>query len=271
MVKTTKCCLKGWHLAATKWSFGLQNHGYFNSGLLASLIAFGCRLQGCARQWRQRKAACILLMMVALDCSANELPTLTIVTGLNQSSMSDRIEQQLKAAYLQLGYQMRVQRLPAGRSLMMTNAGEFDGELFRIAEVAEKYPNLLQVPAPLERINLHAFVKRNAKSNYSFWQQNQKLRVAYIRGFKMAESYMFSGEPVPMNTVAQAVQMLLQDKVDVLLEDPASVFSATLELSPDGQLEQLPEVLATADLYHFIHKKHQQLLIPLAALLSATR
>mgnify|MGYP003503745423 CR=1 FL=1 len=48
--------------------------------------------------------------------------------------MSDRIEQQLKTAYLQLGYQMQVQRLPAGRSLIMTNAGEFDGELFRIAD-----------------------------------------------------------------------------------------------------------------------------------------
>jgi ABC-type amino acid transport substrate-binding protein len=87
----------------------------------------------------------------------------------------------------------------------------------------------------------------------------------------MAESYTFSGQPVPMNTVSQAVQMLLQDKVDVLLEDPASVYSATIELSPNGQLEQLPEVLATADLYHFIHKKHQQLLIPLAASLSSTR
>ena len=226
------------------------------------LIALYYRLRCCI-------TSCVLLL--AFSAQANDLPTITIVTGLNQSSMSDRIEQQLKTAYLQLGYKMRVQRLPAGRSLMMTNAGEFDGELFRIAEIAEQYPNLLQVPTPLERINLHAFIKRSDQNDYSFWQQNPKLRVAYIRGFKMAESYTFSGQPVPMNTVSQAVQMLLQDKVDVLLEDPASVYSATIELSPNGQLEQLPEVLATADLYHFIHKKHQQLLIPLAASLSSTR
>ncbi len=230
------------------------------------LIAF------CHQRMASLRVICFIcsVLISASVCSATELPTITIVTGLNQSSMSDRIELQLKTAYLQLGYQMRVQRLPAGRSLMMTNAGEFDGELFRIAEIVEQYPNLLQVPAPLERINLHAFVKRDDKTDYSFWQQNSKLRVAYVRGFKMAESYAFSGEPIPMNTVSQAVQMLLQDKVDVLLEDPASVYSATVALSPDGQLEQLPEVLATADLYHFIHKKHQQLLLPLAAALSST-
>jgi polar amino acid transport system substrate-binding protein len=200
----------------------------------------------------------------------NAQQTLTIVTSLNQSAMSDRIELRLKAAYLHLGYQMNLQRLPAGRSLMMANAGNFDGELFRIAEVAELYPNLLPVPAPLERIQLHAFIKRNPHTNYHLWQQNITLRVAYVRGFKMAEHFKFSGTPVPMNTVNQAVQMLLQDKVDVLLEDPESVSSATIELSPNGQLEQLPEVLATADLYHFVHKKHQQLLMPLAAFLSAS-
>lgn len=200
----------------------------------------------------------------------NAQQTLTIVTSLNQSAMSDRIELRLKAAYLHLGYQMNLQRLPAGRSLMMANAGNFDGELFRIPEVAELYPNLLPVPAPLERIQLHAFIKRNPHTNYHLWQQNITLRVAYVRGFKMAEHFKFSGTPVPMNTVNQAVQMLLQDKVDVLLEDPESVSSATIELSPNGQLEQLPEVLATADLYHFVHKKHQQLLMPLAAFLSAS-
>ena len=81
----------------------------------------------------------------------------------------------------------------------------------------------------------------------------------------MAEHYSFAGKAVPVNTVNQAVQMLLQGKVDVLLEDPESVASTTIELSPDGMLKQLPSILATADLFHFIHKKHEALVAPLAA------
>jgi len=217
---------------------------------------------------------CVAIFMLAMFWTnsgfSSELPTLQVVTSLNQSAMSDRIEKKLSKAYQKLGYRIQVQRLPAGRSLMMANAGDFDAELFRIAEVAQQYPQLLRVPTPLERINLFAFVKRDATKSLSAWQQDTTLRIAYVRGFKMAENYSFAGKAMPVNTVNQAVQMLLQGKVDVLLEDPESVASTTIELSPDGMLQQLPSILATADLFHFIHKKHEALLAPLAASLQTT-
>lgn len=215
------------------------------------------------------KRLCVTLCMFALLWTnsgfSTELPTLQVVTSLNQSAMSDRIEKKLSKAYQTLGYRIQVQRLPAGRSLMMANAGDFDAELFRIAEVAQQYPQLLRVPTPLERINLFAFVKRDSTKSLSAWQQDTTLKIAYVRGFKMAEHYSFAGKAVPVNTVNQAVQMLLQGKVNVLLEDPESVASTTIELSPDGMLKQLPSILATADLFHFIHKKHEALVAPLAA------
>ena len=210
-----------------------------------------------------------LLMFFSQYGIATQLETISVATSLNQSSMSDRIEHKLRSAYLKLGYGMTVQRLPAGRSLIMANAGTFDAELFRIAEIGTQYPNLLKVPAALEQISLFAFVVKHPANDYGDWQKNQKLRVAYVRGFKMAENYRYLGKPVAINTVTQGVQMLLQGKVDVLLEDPASVASATIELRPDGQLQQLPAVLATAELYHFVHKKHQHLIALLAAQLQS--
>lgn len=55
----------------------------------------------------------------------------------------------------------------------------------------------------------------------------------------------------------QAVQMLLQQKVDLVLEDNSTMESLQ-RLEPG--LQRLPNVLAQAELFHFLHLKHQRLL-----------
>lgn len=225
--------------------------------------------------WYRRSPTFLLLLLgVMTSVAAQTPPTMAIVTGLSHSQMSARIENRLQLAYQQLGYRMTLQRLPSGRSLLMSNAGEFDGELFRISDIAPQYPNLRQVPTPLEHIQLFAFVRKDASKSYMRWQDNRQLRVAYVRGFKLAEHYRsqgrFRGQPMVVTTVDQAVNLLLQGKIDVLLEDIASLQSSTFELASTGQLQQLPEVLASRELYHYVHKKHQHLLVPLAKLLADT-
>lgn len=195
------------------------------------------------------------------------LKPMIIVTGLNRTELSDQIEQRLKVAYAKLGYVLQVERLPGGRSMRMANQGDFDGELFRIQETQNLYPNLLLVPIALARINLHAFVHKEHQ-NLENWQQDVSLRIAYVRGFQMAEQYPFAGKRIALNTLTQGVQMLLQHKVDVLLEDPVSMLSVTAELASNEQPIKLPSILSSAELYHFLHKKHQAMLQPLASLLA---
>lgn len=193
-----------------------------------------------------------------------ETPTLTIATSLTHSSLMVDIEQRLKNAYRRVGYELRIEHLPAGRSLTMSNDGIFDGELFRIADVERDFPNLLRVPVPLARIELHAFTLQGKPLEVD-WTQQRRLRIGYVRGFRLAERFAIHGQAVPVTTASQAVQMLLQDRIDVLLEDEATVRAV---LGPSvSQLRQHPTVLASAELFHFIHKKHQALLAPLSAAL----
>lgn len=198
------------------------------------------------------------------------LQPLTVASSVNSSAMTRMIEQRLKTAYQALGYQLKVQYLPAGRSLIMSNKGDFDGELFRIQSITEQYPNLLRVPVVLTQLELFAFVRQPAAINFQQWQQNQKLRIGYVRGFKMAEQYHCRGQKIAVTTTEQAVAMLQQGKVDILLDDLASVVQITGALDDNSPIRQLPAVLTRQALYHFLHKQHQALLLPLAAELQKT-
>ncbi|MCT6700519.1 transporter substrate-binding domain-containing protein [Rheinheimera sp. 4Y26] len=198
--------------------------------------------------------------------TAAPLPPILIASSVNQSALTRMIENRLAKAYLALGYQLQVEHLPAGRSLLMSNKGDYDGELFRIKNATANYPNLLLVPQPLTSLALYAFVLDEAQHQHTDaqWQQNPKLRIGYVRGFKMAEQYAFKGSRVAVTTTRQALEMLKQGKVDLMLDDVASV----LQVEPDltaAKLRRLPQVLATEQLFHFLHKKHQALIAPLAA------
>lgn len=197
------------------------------------------------------------------------LKPIIVASSVNQSALTRMIESRLAKAYLALGFQLKVQYLPAGRSLLMSNKGEFDGELFRIQSVASHYPNLRLVPVPLTSVELYAFVRPAFVADSQQWQQNAKLRIGYVRGFKMAEQYLFKGSRVPVTTTRQAIRMLNQGKVDLVLDDVESVLQVQQDLT-GTEIRRLPQVLSSDKLFHFVHKKHQALLEPLTAELQKT-
>ena len=186
-------------------------------------------------------------------------PTFTVAASLNRSAMTLEIEQQLSEAYQALGYQLQIQYLPAERSLKMSNNGQFDGELFRIAAVTEQYPQLVQVPVALAQIELYAVVQAKRSSEFSNWQNNEQLRIGFVRGFKMAERYQVAGHQIVVNTARQAVQMLQQGKIDLLLEDLLSLREAINGPEQQAGLRLLAEPLASEPLFHFVHQQHRAL------------
>lgn len=72
--------------------------------------------------------------------------TIQISTLLENDPASDIAEQVLKQAYLRLGLQLQVKKLPGERSLYGANNGETDGELYRKIGMERDYPNLVIIP-----------------------------------------------------------------------------------------------------------------------------
>jgi ABC-type amino acid transport substrate-binding protein len=129
----------------------------------------------------------------------------------------------------------------------------------------------LQVPVPLARVELYAFVNAGREHEFGLWQQDATLRIGFVRGFKMAELYEVAGHKTMVNTPGQAVQMLQQNKIDVLMEDLQSLHEATAGDEQAANLVRLPDVLATEQLFHFVHQRHQQLIPALSEQLQSQR
>ena len=214
----------------------------------------------------------ILALTLSMSLHAADVAphTLQIATSLNQSALSNQIEQQLQRAYGRLGYQMQVVRLPAGRSLQMTERGLYDGELFRIDGVQHEFSQLRQVPVQLASIELLAFVRTEQKNELRDWVLKKQVRVGFVRGFRLASQLQYAGHPVPVTTLEQAVGMLVQGKIDVLLEDQQSVQSVLPAKTEQAGISMLPGTLARAGLYHYLHQRHSALVQPLATVLKKT-
>jgi ABC-type amino acid transport substrate-binding protein len=162
---------------------------------------------------------------------------------------------------------MELVRLPAGRSLQMANRGLYDGELFRIDGIQQEFNQLKQVPVQLATIELLAFVRTEQLDELRQWQQQAKLKIGFVRGFRLASQVRYAGHPVPVTTLQQAVGMLEQGKIDVLLEDRQSVLSVLPAKTEQVGIIALPSVLATAGLYHYLHQRHSNLIAPLSEVL----
>lgn len=213
--------------------------------------------------------ALLLGLLIEFPLLAQETSTsqLQIATSLNKSALSDRIEQQLRQAYGRLGYQMQVVRLPAGRSLQMADRGLYDGELFRIDGIQQEFHALRQVPVQLTTIELLAFVRTEQQHTLRDWQDMKNLRIGFVRGFRLASQITYAGYANPVTTLEQAVGMLEQGKIDVLLEDGQSVLSVIPAKTEQVGITALPGVLATAGVYHYLHQRHSDLIEPLTLVL----
>ena len=148
--------------------------------------------------------------------------TVTIGTTQSPSDLSARIEQQLTAAYAELGFNTRFIALPSERRLRLLTNNELDADLFRICQLAEQ-ENLVTVPARLGELMLQAYSQ--SVETLTQWQQNSELIIVHIRGLKMAELTPFAGSRVEVSDLQQAFGMLLQKRAAILLEDQRSAIA----------------------------------------------
>lgn len=127
------------------------------------------------------------------------------------------------------------------------------------------------MPVQLATIELLAFVRTEQLNTMHDWALRKNLRVGFVRGFRLAAQVEYAGHPVAVTTLDQAVGMLEQGKIDVLLEDRQSVLSVLPAKTEQVGISALPGVLASAGLFHYLHQRHSDLIEPLATVLRKSR
>lgn len=167
----------------------------------------------------------------------------------------------LSEAYQRLGISVDYIDVPFGRSLIESNRGVLAGEIARVLQVTEQFPNLMTVPYVLFDTQLYLYVNQQQCANCTL-ENVQSL--AFVRGSLIVENLLkqlpASRSVISSGTIASTKNLFLNEKVD------AVVFAA-YQLQETASFDISEQLIMSLPDYHLLHRSHQALLEPLTAML----
>ena len=152
--------------------------------------------------------------------------------------------------------------LPGKQALEKSNSGETDAELVRIEAVGRKFPNLLQVPEAIFDIRGVAFSWNDTmrfRSEQDLWGQ----RIGIVKGIQWAEKISEGQSPKLARNVHHLFELLANRQIDIALEAQLTG-QPELKHFPNRGLVMLLESPIQFPVFHFLNKKHRNLIAPLA-------
>lgn len=216
----------------------------------------------CGRRWQTPWQATWLAIWLALlsvapvgaTASADETYRISADDG---APLFQEVSQLLRAAYRRLNIEIEIVQSPGRRSLAEANAGTFDGELLRAPAIEASFHNLLRVPTPVATIDIVALVGKDAPRIESR-ADLATLRVGYERGVMLIEKDPVSAGFHAGDDLDSLLTLLAGGKLDVVLDVPTDFEAAKRRLGL-SQLQATDFVFASASMYHYLHKRHQDL------------
>lgn len=197
------------------------------------------------------------------DGSAREI---TISTFERPSRLTAAVEPLVTEAYRRLGHHLRLVKMPGERSLITADEGGVDGELFRVGDVGRNYGNLVRVPVNLRTLDVVVFT-RNVFFPVKGWDSLIPYKVGYRRGIKAVEYRLKEDiETISAATYVPVFKMLEAGRCDVVVASRTSGMEAIDVLQLKG-LSILEPPLAREPLYHYLHVRHEDLVVPLTRVL----
>jgi polar amino acid transport system substrate-binding protein len=187
----------------------------------------------------------------------------------NAYTLPQVVSSVLKEAYIKLGISTSISYLPGNRSLLYSSTGRVDGELFRIGGIQKKFPKLIQVMEPILELQTIAY-SSNVEFKINGWESLSPYKLGFLRSFKKADKNTIGMDTVQDDSLSNLFKLLSKDRIDLVIE---SQIGASVIL----QLENTPEVKALSPpvdrfyIYHYLHEKNKDLLLPITAVLSQMR
>ncbi|MFW5499888.1 MULTISPECIES: substrate-binding periplasmic protein [unclassified Maridesulfovibrio] len=183
-------------------------------------------------------------------------------TLLSTPEGTGMLDQVIKEAFRRIGKKARIVFTPNERSLIAVNGGMFDGEINRVAGMEKDFPNLIQVPEANMIMLFVAFATKDII--ISDWESLRPLRIGIVKGWKILER---NTEGFPRITrvmnADQLFLMLHKERIDVALYSKILGHEWIKELNCT-HVHHLEPPLASQAMYLYLHKKHEDLVTPLA-------
>jgi len=167
----------------------------------------------------------------------------------------------LKEAYRRLGISVDAEILPAERAVKIASAGVTSGEVARLEGLENTYPDLVRVPEPL--ITMRVMAVTTGKSfPVDGWDSLRPHILCYTHGVKIFEQGTDGMLRMPATDGEHTIKLLRQGHCDVALLDSRSWL--IIDRISVGPLRELEPPVTIIPLYHYLHRRHIEL-VPLVA------
>lgn len=168
----------------------------------------------------------------------------------------------MKMAYKEIGYEIHIIDFNHQNALVAANQGVLDGQLGRIANVKDDYPNLLKVDYPLFDFNL-VLLKNCRQCQYEDLK-SLAIQSSYPAAQSYIDNHPFDGDVIKVRNVTAQLNLLTQKRVEgtILLE-----FLLSTKHPGFDQTAFHKQVLMPMQSFHFVHKRHKAIIPQLTKVL----
>lgn len=197
---------------------------------------------------------CILLLM-PVTCFAQSRYAIGIKSYHSNSSLQE-IEMILQEAYARIGMQVSFSYLPPKRVMQEVQTGKLDACGLMGKDHIQFYPHMKCVPVPIFTVSMVAFTMPSAPRIMS-WNDVSGLTVGILRGSTLISDNVINELDTKvfyLNDAASGLQMLQEKRIDCLL---GGATAGSLLAESIGVDVVFSPPLATIDMYHTVHKDHE--------------
>jgi polar amino acid transport system substrate-binding protein len=160
-------------------------------------------------------------------------------------------------AYERINFEIDFKKLPAERSLVNSNNGLLDGEVNRVMGIDKKYSNLIRIPIPINSFEGVVFTKKH-HFTVRGWDCLKPYTIAIRVGAKFAENGTRGMKVSKFSTYEKVFMLVAKDRYDICISSRITGFYQIKKQDLLG-LKPLEPPIAEFKLYHYLHKKHKDL------------
>lgn len=168
------------------------------------------------------------------------------------------------------GITFQATTLPAGRATLQLTTGQIDGELARIHDYGNSYPEMVRVEPPYQQIRTVVFARTDFALPAAGNIPLQAYTVGIVRGVQHAENAAAAATDITRVTRStQLIAMLAAQRFDLAVDAALNGAYAIRAL----QITNVREVatLQRQDLYLYLHRRHAKLVPAIAKSILAAR
>ena len=167
------------------------------------------------------------------------------------------LDQVIREAFRRAGHRVTIKQLPMRRGLASADLGDFDGHFPRTKDAVATFPNLIVVNQPMFQVSIVA-ITRSGYQPITKWGDLSPLKVGYPSGWKVVESRKaYLTKAAPVNNVAKLLKMLIDGRVDVILQSERYFKSAARQISFNDYQIHRPSLLIR-EMYLVMNKRHKE-------------